>query len=200
MAIELPNLPYALDALEPHMSRETLEFHYGKHHRKYVDTTNELLKGTELEGHPLEDVLSQASGPLLDNAAQAWNHGFFWHCLTPRRKGPSVALTRQIAEAFGSLDNLQVKFNRIASSLFGSGWAWLVKDAGGTLRIVATRNAGMPTENNQVPLLTCDLWEHAYYLDYQNRRPDYIKAVIQNLLNWEFAEANLEHALGKHGA
>jgi superoxide dismutase, Fe-Mn family len=190
-AITLPPLPYALDALEPHMSRETLQYHYGKHHKKYVDTANELLKGTELEGQPLEEVLSQASGTLLDNAAQAWNHGFFWHCLTPRQKGPSAALARRIAETFGSLDNFQAKFNRIASSLFGSGWAWLVEDAEGALRIIATRNAGMPAANNQVALLTCDLWEHAYYLDHRNDRAKYLKAFWQ-LVNWEFVESNLE--------
>lgn len=192
-AIALPPLPYALDALAPHMSRETLEVHYGKHHRKYVDTVNQLVKGTDLEGRPLKDILSRASGPLLDNAAQVWNHAFFWNCLAPEPGAAPTKLMRRITEAFGSFDGFQARFNRIATGLFGSGWAWLVEDADGVLRIVATRNAGMPSANNQVPLLTCDLWEHAYYLDHRNDRAKYLKAFWQ-LVNWPFVARNLEQA------
>jgi len=191
-AITLPPLPYRVDALAPHMSRETLEYHYGKHHRKYVDTVNQLVKGTDLEGRPLEDILSRASGPLLDNAAQVWNHAFFWNCLAPEAGAVPDELMRRIKEAFGSFDAFQAKFSRIATGLFGSGWAWLVEDADGALRIVATRNAGMPSASNQVPLLTCDLWEHAYYIDYRNDRAKYLKGFWQ-LVNWDFVARNLEH-------
>jgi Fe-Mn family superoxide dismutase len=190
-AIALPPLPYALDALEPHLSRETLEMHYGRHHATYVATLNEMLAGTEPGGLSLEDTLMTAGpGALFDTAAQVWNHGFFWNCLTPRHRAPSPALRRQLDAAFGSVEAFQARFTRVATRVFGSGWAWLVRDSSGALRIVATRNAGLPMTANQVALLTCDVWEHAYYLDHRNDRGEYLKHFWQ-LVNWDFVAACL---------
>ena len=189
-SITLPKLPYALDALAPHMSRETLECHYGRHHKAYVDKVNALIEGTEHDGLSLEDIIAEASGPLFDNAAQAWNHAFFWNCLAPDSPGPGVDLSRMIDSAFGSLEKFQAEFTRAALSVFGSGWAWLIKDVDGAMRIITTRNAGLPLINGQVALLTCDVWEHAYYLDRRNDRAAYLKH-FWPVVNWEFVAENL---------
>ena len=189
--ITLPPLPYAADALEPHMSRETLEYHHGRHHATYVANVNRLAQGTELEGLPLEDLLAEATGPLWDNAAQVWNHAFFWQCLSPKRSAPSGALKRKLGEAFGSVEDFQAKFDKAATALFGSGWAWLVREHDGGLRICTTHNADLPAREKQVALLTCDLWEHAYYLDRRNDRGQYLKH-FWPLVNWEFVARNLD--------
>jgi Fe-Mn family superoxide dismutase len=188
--IVLPKLPYAPDALAPHMSRETLEFHHGKHHKTYVDKVNMLTEGTEHDGQSLEDIIAEASGPLFDNAAQAWNHSFFWHCLTPDKNAPGKDLLRMINGAFGTLEKFQDEFTKAALGLFGSGWTWLVKDAEGTLRVTTTRNANLPMVNHQVALLTCDVWEHAYYIDRRNDRGAYLKH-FWPIVNWEFVAQNL---------
>lgn len=188
--ITLPPLPYAPDALEPHMSRETLEYHHGRHHATYVATVNRLAQGTEFEGQPLEELLVDATGPLWDNAAQVWNHAFFWNCLSPKRTAPAGALKQKLAGAFGSVEEFQAKFDKVAKGLFGSGWAWLVRERDGALRIVATRNADMPAADSQVALLTCDVWEHAYYLDRRNDRGEYLKH-FWPLVNWDFVARNL---------
>lgn len=204
----LPPLPYEPEALAPHISAQTLEFHHGKHHKAYVDKANELVAESsdpDLKDAVIEHIVVRAARnpeltELFNNAAQAWNHSFFWQCLTPEGgKRPSAALAKKIDADLGGYESFAKKFEEAATKQFGSGWAWLVLDCG-KLKVIKTGNADMPLIHGQIPLLTLDVWEHAYYLDYQNRRPDYIKAVIQNLLNWEFAEANLEHALGKHGA
>ncbi len=203
----LPPLPYDADALAPHISAKTLEFHHGKHHKAYVDKANKLVaenKDADLNDTVIEHIVVRAARnpeltELFNNAAQAWNHSFFWQCLTPDGKKPTGALARKIDADLGGFEGFAKKFEDAATKQFGSGWAWLVMDCG-KLKVIKTGNADMPLIHGQIPLLTLDVWEHAYYLDYQNRRPAYIKAVIQNLLNWEFAEANLEHALGKQGA
>jgi superoxide dismutase, Fe-Mn family len=187
-AIALPPLPYAPDALEPHMSRETLEFHHGRHHATYVATLNKLIAGTEFEDQSLEEIIAGSSGTMFDNAAQVWNHGFFWHCLAPRRTTPPPALRTQLDRAFGSVDKFQERFTKAATGVFGSGWAWLVRDADGSLSIVSTRNAGTPMTSNQVALLTCDVWEHAYYIDRRNDRGEYLKH-FWPLVNWDFVAA-----------
>jgi Fe-Mn family superoxide dismutase len=188
--IQLPPLPYAADALEPHMSRETLEYHHGRHHATYVANVNRLVQGSELEGLPLEDLLAEATGPLWDNAAQVWNHAFFWQCLSPRPTAPSRLLKRKLDESFGGVAEFQARFDKAATALFGSGYAWLVREHDGGLRIVSTRNADLPARGNQVPLLTCDLWEHAYYLDRRNDRGQYLKH-FWPLVNWDFVAHNL---------
>jgi superoxide dismutase, Fe-Mn family len=189
-AIVLPKLPYALDALEPHMSRETLQFHYGKHHKKYVDTVNQLIAGTDHEGSPLEEIIANSTGPLFNNAAQVWNHTFFWNCLSPREQAPDKALGEALQKAFGGLDGFKTQFTKAASGLFGSGWAWLVQDVDKSLRILTTRNADLPMTSNQVALLTCDVWEHAYYIDRRNDRAAYLQHYWP-LVNWEFVSRNL---------
>jgi Fe-Mn family superoxide dismutase len=189
-AIALPPLPYGLGALEPHMSRETLENHYGRHHATYVVTLNQLIADTEHEGASLEDIIAGSSGALFDTAAQVWSHGFFWNCLTPKRTAPPLALRRQLDAAFGSFEAFQARFARVATGVFGSGWAWLVRDPGGELRIVAIRNAGVPMTSHQAALLTCDVWEHAYYLDHRNDRAEYLKH-FWPLVNWDFVAARL---------
>jgi len=191
MALTLPKLPYAFDALEPHMSRETLEFHHDKHHKKYVDTANQLLQGHELQDAPLEEIVRKSSGKLFNNAAQVWNHNFFWNCLTPKSAEPGAKLAAAIAKQFGSFDKFREQFTKVAEETFGSGWAWLVKDAAGALAIVSTQNAGNPLTAGQTPLLTCDVWEHAYYIDYRNARPKYLEH-FWPLVNWQFVESNLE--------
>jgi Fe-Mn family superoxide dismutase len=190
-ALALPPLPYALDALEPHMSRETLEFHHGRHHATYVANYNRLVAGSEYEGEALEDVIRAASGPLFDNAAQAWNHAFFWNCLAPRQTQLRGELAGKIRDTFGGLEQFQAQFDKAASGLFGSGWAWLVRDAAGVLRITATRNADLPLRHNEVALLTCDVWEHAYYLDRRNDRAQYLKH-FWPLVNWDFVARTLD--------
>ncbi|TPE52301.1 superoxide dismutase [Fe] [Maribrevibacterium harenarium] len=191
MAFELPALPYAKDALEPHMSQETLEFHHGKHHNTYVVKLNGLVPGTEYEGKSLEEIIAAApAGPVFNNAAQIWNHTFFWNSLSPNGGGePTGALADAINAKWGSFAAFQEEFNDKAVNNFGSSWTWLVKTAEGALEIVNTSNAGTPLTNGQTPLITVDLWEHAYYIDYRNVRPDYLKG-FWALANWEFAAAN----------
>jgi Fe-Mn family superoxide dismutase len=188
-AIVLPLLPYPRDALEPHMSRETLDYHYGKHHKGYVDKVNSLIAGTEFEDASLEELVAESSGTLFNNAAQVWNHNFFWKCLSPQPKSPGRELS-QALERLGGIDSFKEQFDKAAESLFGSGWTWLVKDNTGMLKIVATANANTPLRDGQVALLTCDVWEHAYYIDHRNDRAGYLKD-FWPLVNWEFVSANL---------
>jgi Fe-Mn family superoxide dismutase len=188
-AIVLPELPYARDALEPYMSRETLDYHYGKHHKTYVEKVNELIQGTEFEDSSLEELVTHATGTLFNNAAQVWNHDFFWQCLTPKAKSPGSDVIRAL-DALGGLEGLHEKFDKAASGVFGSGWAWLVKDVGGALKVVTTANANTPLRDGQVALFTCDMWEHSYYIDHRNDRGAYLKD-FWPLLNWEFVAKNL---------
>ena len=190
MAYELPELPYAKSALEPHISAETLEYHHGKHHAAYVANLNKLVVGTEFEGKTLEEIISKSEGGIFNNAAQIWNHSFYWNCLSPNGGGaPSGALGSAIDDTFGSFDAFKEKFTASAVGNFGSGWTWLVKNPDGSIEIVNTGNAGSPLTAGQTPLLTCDVWEHAYYIDYRNARPAYVGA-FWNLVNWEFAAGN----------
>lgn len=192
MTIELPKLNYELNALEPHISRETLEYHYGKHHQAYVTNLNNLIQNTELAHKSLEEIIKSASpGGIFNNAAQVWNHSFYWNCLSPKGGNtPTGKLADLINKTFGSFENFKEQFSKTAISTFGSGWAWLIKNNDGSLAITSTSNAGTPMTQNQQALLTCDVWEHAYYIDYRNARPKYIEA-FWNLVNWEFVEANL---------
>jgi superoxide dismutase, Fe-Mn family len=186
---ELPDLPYAKTALEPHISAETLEYHHDKHHAKYVATLNELIVGTEVEELPLEQVVRQSSGKIFNNAAQAWNHGFYWNCLSPKGGGqPEGALAQAIDRQFGSFEQFKQKFTESATSLFGSGWTWLVKGNDGQLAIENGGNADTPlVDGSKKPLLTCDVWEHAYYIDYRNARPKYLDA-FWNLIHWPLVQ------------
>ncbi|MCX6232311.1 MAG: superoxide dismutase [Bacteroidetes bacterium] len=185
MAFELPKLPYAMDALEPFISQKTIEFHYGKHHQAYVNNLNNLVPGTEFENASLEDIVKKAGGGIFNNGAQIWNHTFYWNCLKPNGGGlPEGKLADAINSSFGSFDEFKQKFSTAAATLFGSGWAWLVKNQDGSLAIVQESNAGNPLRNGLTPLLTCDVWEHAYYIDQQNKRPDYI-AAFWNLVDWD---------------
>ncbi len=192
----LAPLPYADNALEPVISANTLSFHYGKHHKSYVDNLNKLVAGTDLAGKSLEQIIAATAGQadkagIFNNAAQVWNHMFYWHSLSPNGGGePSGALKEKIAAAFGSVDNCKKELTTAALTQFGSGWAWLVLD-GDKVAIAKTANADSPLTKNLRPLLTIDVWEHAYYLDFQNRRPDYVGTVLDKLVNWKFAEANL---------
>ena len=191
MAFELPALPYEKNALEPHISAETLDFHHGKHHNTYVTKLNGLVGGTELEGKTLEEIIKTSSGGVFNNAAQIWNHTFYWNSLSPNGGGePTGAIADAINAAFGSFEEFQAKFNDMAVNNFGSSWTWLVKKADGSLDIVNTSNAATPiTEEGLTPLLTVDLWEHAYYIDYRNVRPEYLKG-FWALVNWDFANEN----------
>ncbi|WP_086481628.1 superoxide dismutase [Oceanospirillum sanctuarii] len=191
MAFELPALPYDKSALEPHISAETLEFHHGKHHNTYVDKLNGLVPGTEFEGKTLEEIIKAApAGPVFNNAAQIWNHTFYWNSLSPNGGGqPTGALADAINAKWGSFEAFQTEFNDKAVNNFGSSWTWLVKNADGSLEIVNTSNAGCPMTAGQTALLTVDLWEHAYYIDYRNVRPNYLNG-FWALANWEFAAAN----------
>ena len=190
MAFELPDLPYAKNALVPHISEETLEFHYGKHHQTYVTNLNNLVPGTEFEGSSLEDIVTKSSGGIFNNAAQIWNHTFYWNSLSPSGGGePTGALADAINKSFGSFTEFKEAFAKCAITTFGSGWGWLVKNADGSLALVSTSNAGCPLTERQTPLLTCDVWEHAYYIDYRNARPKYLEA-FWALANWDFAAAN----------
>ncbi len=193
MAFTLPELPYSKDALAPHISAETLEFHYGKHHKTYVDNLNNLAKGTEFENMSLEDVVKKSTGGMFNNAAQIWNHTFYWHCLAPKGGGePTGALAEAIKRDFGSFQAFEEKFTDISVKTFGSGWGWLVKTKEGKLELVSTSNAATPlTDATKKPLLTCDVWEHAYYIDYRNSRPNYMNA-FWNLVNWEFVSKNFQ--------
>lgn len=191
MAFELPALPYAQDALAPHISAETLEFHHGKHHKTYVDKLNGMVPGTEFEGKTLEEIIKSSSGPVFNNAAQIWNHTFYWNCLSPNGGGaPEGPVADAINAAFGSFEEFQAQLNDKAVNNFGASWTWLVKNADGSLEIVNTSNAGTPMTEGQTALLTVDLWEHAYYIDYRNARPAYLSA-FWNLVNWDFVAQNL---------
>ncbi len=186
MAFELPQLPYEMNALEPHISKETLEYHYGKHHNTYVVNLNKLVPGTQFEGKSLEDIINTSSGGVFNNAAQIWNHTFYWHCLSPNGGGePTGALADAINKAFGSFAEFKEKFSQTSITTFGSGWGWLVKKSDGSLALASTSNAGCPLTDGVTPLLTCDVWEHAYYIDYRNARPNYVEA-FWNLVNWDF--------------
>lgn len=191
MAFELPKLPYEKTALQPHISAETLEFHHGKHHQAYVTKLNELAKGTKFENMSLEDVIKNSEGPVFNNAAQIWNHTFYWNCLAPNAGGaPTGKLAEKINATFGSFDKFKEQFTATAIGTFGSGWAWLVKDSSGNLKLVSTSNAQLPMTQGLTALLTCDVWEHAYYVDYRNARPKYVDA-FWNLVNWDFVSKNL---------
>ena len=192
MSITLPQLPYALDALEPHLSKETLTYHYEKHHNAYVVNLNKLMVGTEFDAMILDDIIKKASGPLFNNAAQVWNHTFYWHCLSPNGGGePKGKLLDKITASFGSFAAFKEQFTQASIATFGSGWGWLVQDKDGHLKIISTSNAGTPMTEGLTALLTCDVWEHAYYIDYRNMRPDYLNA-FWNLVNWEFVTNNLK--------
>ncbi|MDT4329921.1 superoxide dismutase [Fe] [Methylomonas sp. MED-D] len=192
MAFELPALPYAKDALAPHISVETIEYHYGKHHQTYVTNLNNLVPGTEFEGLTLEEIVKKSSGGIFNNAAQIWNHTFYWNSLSPNGGGaPTGGLANAIDRTFGSFDKFKEEFTKCAVTTFGSGWAWLVKNANGSLELVSTSNAGCPLTAGQTPILTCDVWEHAYYIDFRNLRPKYLEA-FWALVNWEFASANYD--------
>ena len=192
MTHKLPELKFAMDALQPHISKETLEFHYGKHHNAYVTNLNNLIPGTEFEDMSLEDIIKRAQeGGVFNNAAQVWNHSFYWNCLSPNGGGePSGKLLDAINKAFGSFDELKEIFTKSAVTNFGSGWTWLVQNGDGTLELLNTGNAGTALTSGKTPLLTCDVWEHAYYVDYRNARPQYVDA-FWNLVNWDFVEENL---------
>ena len=190
MEHKLPALPYAMDALAPHISKETLEFHYGKHHQTYVTNLNNLIKGTEFENLGLEDIIRKSSGGVFNNAAQVWNHTIYWNGMAPKAGGePNGPLADQINKKWGSFAAFKEAFNKSATGNFGSGWTWLVKKSDGSLDIVNTSNAGTPLTTSDKPVLTCDVWEHAYYIDYRNKRPDYLGS-WWSLVNWDFAAKN----------
>jgi Fe-Mn family superoxide dismutase len=190
MAFELPALPYAKDALAPTISEETLEYHYGKHHQTYVTKLNAAIPGTEFESMSLEEIIVKSSGGIFNNAAQVWNHTFYWNCMTPDAKGaPEGDLAAAMESTFGSFDAFKEAFSTAAANNFGSGWTWLVKNTDGALEIVSTSNAGCPLTDGVTPLLTVDVWEHAYYIDFRNARPNYLEA-FWGLVNWDFVAAN----------
>jgi len=189
MPIELPALPYSMDALEPIISSKTLEYHYGKHHRAYVDNLNKLITNTEFADKSLIEIIKSASGGIFNNAAQVYNHTFYWNCLSPHSLKPSSKLLVAIEENFGSFEKFKETFSQTAITTFGSGWAWLVKTPNGSLEVISTANAETPITGPTKPLLTCDVWEHAYYLDYQNARPKYVERFWE-LVNWDFVEEN----------
>ncbi len=191
MEHSLPDLPYAKNALEPHISEETLEYHYGKHHQAYVTNLNNLIKGTEFEDKPLEEIIKASEGGIFNNSAQVWNHTFYWNCLSPNGGGePTGAVADAIDKAFGSFADFKEQFSTSAVTNFGSGWTWLVRNDDGSVELLNTSNAGTPlTVAGKTPLLTCDVWEHAYYIDYRNMRPKYVEA-FWNLVNWDFVNAN----------
>lgn len=195
MAFELPDLPYAKDALQPHMSAETFDFHHGKHHNTYVVNLNNMTADTDMASMSLEDIMKATAGDatkagIFNNAAQIWNHTFFWNSMSPNGGGaPTGAIAAAIDEAFGSYDAFKEAFKTAGMTQFGSGWAWLAAK-NGKLEIVKTPNAECPLTDGYTPVITCDVWEHAYYLDYQNRRPDFLEAFLNNLINWDFANAN----------
>ncbi len=199
MPFELPALPYAKDALAPHISANTLEFHYGKHHQTYVTNLNNLTKDTPLASKSLEDVIQAVAGDaakvgVFNNAAQVWNHTFYWNCMKPAGGGkPTGDVAAAIEKGFGSFEKFAEEFKNACVTQFGSGWGWLVAE-GGTLKVAKTPNADLPMVHGQTALLTCDVWEHAYYLDYQNRRPDYVQTFLDSLVNWDFVAANLAKA------
>ena len=186
----LPALPYAMDALAPTISQETLEYHYGKHHKAYVDNLNNLIKGGEFENSTLEEIVKKSSGGIFNNSAQVWKHTFYWNSMSPNGGGaPTGALADAINAKWGSFDNFKAEFSKTAVTTFGSGWAWLVKTPAGELELVSTSNAATPLTTDNKALLTCDVWEHAYYIDYRNARPKYVES-FWNLVNWDFVAAN----------
>ena len=186
----LPALPYAMDALAPTISQETLEFHYGKHHQTYATILNGLIKGTEFENMSLEEIVKKSSGGIFNNAAQVWNHTFYWNSMAPNAGGaPTGALAAAIDAKWGSFENFKTEFTKTAVTTFGSGWAWLVKTPAGDLELVSTSNAATPLTTDNKPLLTCDVWEHAYYIDYRNARPKYVES-FWSLVNWDFVAKN----------
>jgi superoxide dismutase, Fe-Mn family len=191
MEHKLPDLPYPKDALAPYISAETLEFHHDKHHAAYVANLNKLIPGTEFENLPLEEIVKKASGGIFNNAGQIWNHTFFWSCMAPKAGGePTGTLASEINAAFGSFAQFKEKFSNTAVTTFGSGWAWLVRGADGKLAIESTSNAGCPLTAGKKPLLTCDVWEHAYYIDYRNARPKFVEN-FWNVVNWSFVAKQL---------
>lgn len=191
MSFTLPPLPYAQDALQPHISAETLQYHYGKHHLAYVNNLNNLIPNTEFADMTLEQIIEKSSGGIFNNAAQVWNHTFYWHCLSPKGGGePTGKVLDAINGAFGSFSAFKEAFTKCSVGTFGSGWGWLVKNAEGKLEIISTSNAGTPMTEQKTALLTCDVWEHAYYIDYRNARPEYLGA-FWNLVNWDFVAENL---------
>lgn len=191
MTFTLPELPYSMDSLAPHISKETLEYHYGKHHQAYVTNLNKLIIDTEFANQSLEEIIKHASGAIFNNAAQVWNHTFYWHCLSPNGGGePKGKLADAIKQTFGSFAAFQEQFTQAAISTFGSGWAWLAQDKQGLLKITSTSNAGTPMTEGLTALMTCDVWEHAYYIDYRNARPTYLNA-FWHLVNWEFIAGNM---------
>ena len=191
MAIELPALPFERTALEPHISGETIDFHYGKHHKAYVDNLNKMIEGTEFASMDLVEIIRKSQGAMFNNAAQVWNHTFYWNCLAPKGGGePAGRLAEAINKAFGSFAAFKEQFTNTAITTFGSGWAWLVQRPDGSLGLVSTPNAATPLTGPDKPLLTCDVWEHAYYIDYRNARPKYVEA-FWNLVNWDFASAQM---------
>ncbi len=193
MEHKLPELPYARDALAPRISAETLEYHHGKHHAAYVTNLNKLIPGTRFENLSLEEIIETApAGPIFNNAAQVWNHTFYWNCLNPDGGGePDGALAQAINESFGSFSKFKQQFSTSATTNFGSGWTWLVKNTNGSVGVINTSNAGCPLTEGVTPLLTIDIWEHAYYIDYRNARPGYIESFWE-LVNWRFAEENID--------
>ncbi len=191
MEHKLPDLPWNKDSLVPHISSETIEYHYGKHHKAYADNLNKLIPSTEFADMQLKEIIKKASGGIFNNAAQLWNHTFYWNCISPNGGGePSGELASAITESFGSFAEFKERFTNAAVTLFGSGWAWLVKNVDGSLAIEATSNAGTPVKDGKKAILTCDVWEHAYYIDYRNARAAYVEA-FWKLVNWKFAEQNL---------
>ncbi len=189
MEHKLPALPYAMDALQPHISKETLEYHYGKHHQAYVTNLNNLIKGTEYENASLEEIVKKSSGGVFNNAAQVWNHTFYWNCMSPNGGKPAGKVVDAINAKWGSFDKFKEEFSKSAVGNFGSGWTWLVKKGDGSVDIVNTSNAGTPITGSDKPLLTCDVWEHAYYIDTRNARPKYVEN-WWNLVNWDFVNQN----------
>lgn len=195
MAFTLPPLPYAPTVLEPYITANTLSFHHGKHHNAYVTNLNKLIEGTEFANATLEEIIKKSTGGIFNNAAQVWNHTFYWHSMKQNGGGrPTGELAKKIDEDFGSYDQFKEVFAAAATTQFGSGWAWLVVGKSGKLEVTKTGNAETPIKDNIVPLLTIDVWEHAYYLDYQNRRPDYIETFLNHLVDWNFASDNLKKA------
>lgn len=191
MEHKLPTLPYAMDALQPHISKETLEYHYGKHHQTYVTNLNNQIKGTEFENMSLEDIIKKSSGGIFNNSAQVWNHTFYWNCLSPNGGGePTGSLKEAITKKWGSFEEFKKAFTALSIATFGSGWGWLVKTPTGDLDLVSTSNAATPLTTENKALLTCDVWEHAYYIDYRNSRPNYLEA-FWKLVNWDFVAKNL---------
>lgn len=200
MEHKLPDLPYATIALQPHISAETLEYHYGKHHKAYVSKLNELIKGTEFENLPLEQIITEApAGAIFNNAAQHWNHSFFWNCLAPNAGGnPEGKIGELITKKFGDFKKFQEEFSKLAVANFGSGWTWIVQNEDDGIELMNTSNADNPLKHGQKALLTLDVWEHAYYIDYRNARPEFVRA-FWNVVNWDFVNQNIERSLNLSG-